>query len=146
MFPFDPQRTARVGDDTTRSVEDTLLIRRCADCDKLFGPLTDECSSCSSGDLEWVCSSGAGSIVSWRTVDRTGTHGALTPLTIAIVALDEGPWVYTTIEGEIRSAASRPVRVQFQPRPQLDRFPVFRVSTHPGYSGCRQASRSPGCD
>ncbi|MFI2280759.1 OB-fold domain-containing protein [Nocardia beijingensis] len=75
-------------------------------------------------------SSGVGSIVSWRAIDRAPTDrwGGLVPLTIAIVELDEGPWVYTSIEGRVPSLPHRPVRVQFQPRPWHDRFPVFAIS------------------
>ncbi|WP_245664983.1 OB-fold domain-containing protein [Nocardia sienata] len=47
---------------------------------------------------------------------------------IAIVELDEGPWVYTTIHGEL-PRAERPVRVRFQAPPRGDRFPVFVIST-----------------
>ncbi|MFD4432549.1 OB-fold domain-containing protein [Nocardia sp. NPDC058497] len=67
--------------------------------------------------------------MSWRVVDRaaTGMH-SVAPLTIAIVELDEGPWVYTSIEGEFPVPWGGPVRVQFQPCPPDDRFPVFAVS------------------
>ncbi|MFI6309247.1 OB-fold domain-containing protein [Nocardia fusca] len=47
---------------------------------------------------------------------------------IAIVELDEGPWVYTTIHGELPGAGRRPVRVRFQAPPRGDRFPVFVIS------------------
>ncbi|RMI32246.1 Zn-ribbon domain-containing OB-fold protein [Nocardia stercoris] len=112
--------------------EDQVLIRRCAACDKLYAPPTDSCSSCASRDLESVPSCGAGSIVSWRVVDRdpTGVNGGQL-LTIAIVELDEGPWVYTCIDGEVPASADGPVRVQFQPRPHDDRFPVFEVAPTP---------------
>ncbi|NEW42230.1 hypothetical protein GV794_14925 [Nocardia cyriacigeorgica] len=109
--------------------DDTLMIQRCTRCRKLLAPLIVTCSSCARGDsLEWLPSSGAGSIVSWRVVDRSLTAmDNVRPLTIAIVELDEGPWVYTSIEGEVPPQRDR-VRVQFQPRPMEDRFPVFAVS------------------
>ncbi|WP_227981194.1 Zn-ribbon domain-containing OB-fold protein [Nocardia spumae] len=116
------QHRAHVG---TTSAEEILMILRCAKCDKLFAPLTAGCSSCASDVLERVPSSGAGSIVSWRVVDRAGAGG--TPSTVAIVELDEGPWVYTCLEGEVPLLPDRPVRVHFQPRPRGDRFPVFVV-------------------
>ncbi|MBF6207362.1 IS110 family transposase [Streptomyces gardneri] len=83
--------------------------------------------------LERVPSSGAGSVVSRRVVDRTPTdrRGGLVPLTIAIVALDEGPWVYISLEGEIPRSPNGAVRVRFQPHPWEDRFPVFAVSADP---------------
>ncbi|WP_342222353.1 Zn-ribbon domain-containing OB-fold protein [Nocardia abscessus] len=108
-----------------------LMICRCVQCDKLLAPITAACSSCGSDQLESVPSSGAGFVVSWRVVDRAPAdrHGELVPLTIAIVELDEGPLVYTSIEGEIPSSPGRPVRVRFQPHPREGRFPVFAVST-----------------
>lgn len=106
-----------------------MMIRRCGRCDKLFAPLTAECSSCRSWDLEWSPSSGLGSIVSSRLVHRrvSRPQAQVEPLTIAIVELDEGPWVYATIEGDVAPVSDPPVRVQFEPRPRVDRFPVFAV-------------------
>ncbi|MGW4716380.1 Zn-ribbon domain-containing OB-fold protein [Nocardia sp. NPDC004260] len=119
-----------VGGGSALRADDMLMIYRCTRCEKLLAPITSGCSSCGSDDLESVPSSGAGSIVSWRVVDRAPTdrQGGLVPLTIAIVELDEGPWVYTSLEGEIPSSAGPPVRVQFQPNPREGRFPVFAVS------------------
>lgn len=121
MYPPDPANGGRAGD--------SLMIRRCTRCAKLFAPLVVDCSSCASDSLEWLPSAGAGSIVSWRVVDRAATGmPSEEPLTIAIVELDEGPWVYTSIEGDLPAMRGCPVRVQFQPCPPADRFPVFAVS------------------
>ncbi|MFR9772980.1 Zn-ribbon domain-containing OB-fold protein [Nocardia sp. SC052] len=134
MYPPDLEKTAKcLGDDSGLCADDVLMIHRCVRCDKLLAPITSGCSSCGSGELERVPSSGAGSVVSWRVVDRASSDrpGRLVPLTIAIVALDEGPWVYTSLEGEIPSSPGRSVRVRFQPHPWEDRFPVFAVSADP---------------
>ncbi|MFD4432547.1 Zn-ribbon domain-containing OB-fold protein [Nocardia sp. NPDC058497] len=130
MYPPEAANRGSAGKGNARHDDDTLMIRRCTRCDKLFAPLTACCSSCPSDSLEWLPSCGAGSIVSWRVVDRaaTGMRG-IRPLTIAIVELDEGPWVYTSIEGEVPALRGRPVRVRFQPCPAEDRFPVFAVDT-----------------
>ncbi|NKY89401.1 Zn-ribbon domain-containing OB-fold protein [Nocardia veterana] len=127
-----PELRHRSQIDTTTS--EILMIRRCARCDKLFAPLTAGCSSCASDSLERVPSSGAGSIVSWWVVDRAGTGGASS--TVAIVELDEGPWVYTSLEGEVPLLADRPVRVHFQPHPRDERFPVFVVCTDRHHRQC----------
>ncbi|WP_431970347.1 Zn-ribbon domain-containing OB-fold protein [Nocardia sp. bgisy134] len=142
MYSPDPENTGSVGDANGPRVADTLMIRRCTRCEKLFAPLTADCSFCAADSLEWVPSSGAGSIVSWRVVERaaTGVPGGLMPLTIAIVELEEGPWVYTSIEGEVPALASRPVRVQFQPCPWEDRFPVFTVDADSRSSGDQRRS------
>ncbi|MBF6469309.1 OB-fold domain-containing protein [Nocardia beijingensis] len=122
-----------VGGGIAQRANDTLMIRRCARCDKLLAPITAGCSSCGSDDLVRVPSSGAGSIVSWRVVDRAPSdrRGELVPLTIAIVELDEGPWVYTSIEGDIPPIHGEMVRVHFQPHPREARFPVFTVCADP---------------
>ncbi|WP_454197555.1 Zn-ribbon domain-containing OB-fold protein [Nocardia sp. Marseille-Q1738] len=126
MYPHHQDRTENAID---YSAPRALMIRRCATCDKLFAPLTTACPSCASFDLEWLPSSGAGSIVSWRVADRVvhGKRRELVPSTIAIVELDEGPWVYTTLEGAGPPPPNRPVRVQFQLRPPEGGFPVFAI-------------------
>ncbi|MEV0029597.1 hypothetical protein [Nocardia sp. NPDC050793] len=123
------EHTHQSGGDTVGRAATKLMIRRCAGCDKLFAPLTTACSSCGSLNLESVPSSGLGSIVAWRLVHRCvgGPHTAVVPLTIAIVELDDGPWVYTTIEGDIPPFSDPPIRVRFEPHPRVDRFPVFAV-------------------
>ncbi|WP_280315414.1 OB-fold domain-containing protein [Nocardia abscessus] len=66
--------------------------------------------------------------MSWQVVDRAPVDrpGELVPLTIAFVELDEGPWVYTSIEGEIPLSPSRPVRVRFQPTRGMTGSPFSR--------------------
>ncbi|WP_228538023.1 Zn-ribbon domain-containing OB-fold protein [Nocardia sp. XZ_19_231] len=125
--------------------ESRLRLRRCRRCNKLFAPMTAECSLCQSWDLGWVPSSGLGFIVSSRLVHRSVTrpHAQVVPLTIAIVELDEGPWMYTTIEGNVPPFPDSPVRVRFEPRPRIDRFPVFAICAEVTGSadGMRSASR-----
>lgn len=146
MYPSAPKHTGTGGDAGAPLLADTLLIRKCARCDRLYAPLTVDCASCTADSLEWVPSSGAGSILSWRVVDRgvIGGRGETMPLTVAVVELDEGPWVYTSIEGNIPLVAAGPVRVRFRPRPRDGRFPVFTVDTETGTPGPRAADRSGG--
>lgn len=131
MHPIRSDSSGSAGPATAERVAGVLMIRRCAGCDRLFAPLTVDCSACAVSDLEWVPSAGTGSILSWRVVER-GVTGTAAPLTIAIVELDEGPWVYASIEGRIPVAPCGPVRVRFEPCPQEDRFPVFAVCPDPG--------------
>ncbi|WP_067855129.1 Zn-ribbon domain-containing OB-fold protein [Nocardia shimofusensis] len=133
MYLHDPHHPDIIGDAHAGSTKNTLSIRRCAACGALFAPPTTACSSCGSSHLETVASSGVGSVMSWRTVERLGKDGDREPmpLTIAIVELDEGPWVYTSIEGSLPSPPDRPVRVRLQPRPWTDGFPVFGIIPSP---------------
>jgi len=57
--------------------------------------------------------------VSWRTVRGD-------PATVlAIVELDEGPWLYTLLTESPRVDAAGPLRVSFQRREVGKRYPVF---------------------
>ena len=62
---------------------------------------------------------GDGTVVSWRTV-----HGDPTTV-LAIVELDEGPWLYTLLTESPRVDAAGPLRVSFQRREHGKRYPVF---------------------
>ncbi|WP_245814043.1 OB-fold domain-containing protein [Rhodococcus marinonascens] len=72
------------------------------------------------------------SIVSSKVIHRE-VERDLIPRTIAIVELDEGPWVYTWIDGEIPTQSHRPIRVEYRPVPTADQLPVFSIlSAFPG--------------
>ncbi|MFC8386684.1 Zn-ribbon domain-containing OB-fold protein [Nocardia sp. NPDC057272] len=108
---------------------DTVLrIRRCRECHALFAPQTSACPTCTS-ELAWIPSAGLGSIVSWRLEHRSvgDAPAEVMPRTIAVVELDDGPWIFTTIDGEVPPPAQGSVRVQFLPHVQADEFPVFTV-------------------
>jgi uncharacterized OB-fold protein len=110
--------------------EAALMIRRCGSCSRLFAPPVTRCSACRCDDFERVPSTGSGSIVCWRKIaGAPNADPEAVESAIAIVELDEGPWVYTTIHGELPCAGRRPVRVRFQAPPRGDRFPVFVISS-----------------
>ena len=128
MHEWNPENIRKCRDMYTECTEAALMIRRCGSCSTLFAPPVTRCSACRSDDFEHVPARGDGSIVCWRTVTcapdaRTEAGESM----IAIVELDEGPWVYTTIDGEPPRAGRRPVRVRFQAPPRGDRFPVFVI-------------------
>ena len=107
----------------------TLMIRRCEDCELPFAPLTAICASCGTSDLTWVPSSGTGSIVSCRPVNSgvSGLPTELGPYAVAIVELDDGPWLSTIVEGNVPSLYGRSVRAQFKQCPPVGHNPVFVV-------------------
>ncbi|EME67245.1 hypothetical protein G352_01002 [Rhodococcus ruber BKS 20-38] len=117
---------------TSRRRENTrlgkLIIWKCRGCTALLAPLTTFCPSCENGNLEPIDSAGAGMIVSCRVVDRAPDPvcGAPCPSVIAIVELDEGPWVYSWIDGDVPMPLDRPVRVSFRHTQPGERFPIFR--------------------
>jgi uncharacterized protein len=138
MYQRDPKHTGNVGDCPSARREATLMIRRCECCGQLLAPLFDVCSSCRSADLAWVPCSGTGSVVSWRVLQRAANPRAeVERSTIAIVELDEGPWLYTMIHGELPPSSTEPVRVRFRARSRGDRFPVFAVNREARASDAR---------
>ena len=106
-----------------------LMIQRCLNCTTLLAPLMATCSACQGSNLERVPSCGIGSIVSSKVVHRevNEVDRGLVPCTIAIVELDEGPWVYTWIDGDVPAPSDCPVRVEFRPASTAEQLPVFAV-------------------
>lgn len=104
----------------------SFTIGRCDDCGALLAPDASTCSSCRSQDISRAPSEGTGSIVSWTVVEispsRTCTD--FTPFTIAIVALDEGPWTYAWIEGALDESQKR-ARVRFDRMIAGEPYPLF---------------------
>ena len=110
----------------------TLMIRRCECCELLLAPVAVTCSSCGSDHLSWVPSTGLGSMVTWKLADRAraGADDDALPSMLAVVALDDGPWICSWIEGEIAVRPGRPVRVEFDHLESDERYPVFHGCQH----------------
>ena len=82
---------------------------------------------CGGIDLGWVEASGRGAIYSFTHSHRSPDPAAFeTPYTIAIVALDEGPRLLTTVVGAgIRCDA--PVRLRWKPVGDGRNLPFFET-------------------
>ncbi|MFC7449190.1 Zn-ribbon domain-containing OB-fold protein [Rhodococcus daqingensis] len=106
-----------------------LMILRCERCSTILAPEATACTSCGLDELERVQAAGTGTIVSWTVVGCSSADLplALVPCTLAIVELDEGPWIYTWIEGELPDHSDRSVRVEYRTAESGERFPVFAV-------------------
>ncbi|MFC7449192.1 Zn-ribbon domain-containing OB-fold protein [Rhodococcus daqingensis] len=109
-----------------------LMIRRCECCALVLTPSATTCSSCGSDQLTRVPSTGEGSIVTWKVTDRlrAGVDDETLPGMLAVVALDDGPWICTWIEGEVVVHPGRPVRVRFHHLGSDERYPVFHGCQH----------------
>jgi uncharacterized OB-fold protein len=70
--------------------EGRLLLRQCAQCERIQHPPSPMCPAC--GSLEWTTKqmSGRGTVHSW-IVSRHPTQLDEAPRVVAIIALDEGP-------------------------------------------------------
>lgn len=107
-----------------------LVVQQCEACQHLSFPPRAHCPDCGSAALAWRPVSGRGTVYSY-TVAHRPPHPVFAdqcPLTIAIVALEEGPRMMSNVVGcdpddvEIGMA----VRVAFEPIDDSDVvLPVF---------------------
>lgn len=76
-----------------------LVVQHCTACDAFVFYPRSTCPSCGSGELTWRPVSGRGALHTF-TVARRATHPKLAdrvPYVIAIVELDEGPRLTSTV-------------------------------------------------
>ncbi len=106
-----------------------LTILHCDGCGRLSAPLTQSCPECGCRFLHSVPCCGTGTIVSWRYVqgENCGSASARIPI-IAIVELDEGPWLYTLIDSVRHTMPDKQSRVAFRCKEPGDRFPHFSLT------------------
>jgi uncharacterized OB-fold protein len=94
-----------------------LLLQRCATCGEPGFPPAVACRACLSRDLRWEPSAGLATLYSWTVVYRAVSPAFRTPYAPAIVTLDEGPQLMTSLIG-LTVAEIRPhlrLRVAFRP-------------------------------
>jgi uncharacterized OB-fold protein len=116
--------TAEFFDGTARG---ELLLRHCGRCGAFSAPQARTCPQCASAELSWAPAAGAGLVVSWSVVHTKG----LPPNVVAIVELDEQPWVQaqiTDVAPEDVYGGMR-VRVTFVRPEGGEAVPVFRPAT-----------------
>jgi uncharacterized OB-fold protein len=76
-----------------------LLIQTCSGCGYRHSTPQEFCRSCHSEALEWREASGHGTIYSHTAVWRPQTAAFDVPYVVAIVELDEGPYLLTNVIG-----------------------------------------------
>lgn len=68
-------------------------LQQCATCQHFQHPPGRLCQSCHGADMLWSVASPHGRVVSWSVVHRAPlpTFAELTPYTITLIELDDGP-------------------------------------------------------
>lgn len=115
------------------AAEGKLLLQRCRACRKLqFFPRA-VCTGCFSGDLEWIPSSGRGTVHSftWVWAPRNPAFKDEAPICYADIVLQEGVLLQSRIVGvdaaRVKSGAG--VRVVFQDTADSQiKLPVFELA------------------
>jgi uncharacterized OB-fold protein len=101
-----------------------LAVQRCRLCGthQFFARLF--CLACRGDDLEWVRASGFGTVYSMTTVHRQVSPDFPAPYVNALVTLDEGPRLLTTLVGPPCAIGAR-VRVMWKDRASAPPLPMF---------------------
>ena len=108
-----------------------LVVQRCAACGHLAFYPRSTCPACGSAELAWQSVSGRGSLHTF-TVARRATHPKLAervPYVIAVVELDEGPRLTSTVVDADPAALRIGQRlvVGFEDHEEIS-LPVFRCA------------------
>lgn len=111
-----------------------LRVKRCRECGHWSPPPVLYCPACASGDLAWTASRGVGVVVSWSVVHPRRGLESTAATVIAIVELEEGPWVFGQLVGVLTDGVctGQPVTVEFQTPDGGEAVPVYRL--HPAGS------------
>jgi uncharacterized protein len=123
------------------AAQDVLLIKRCASCGRWLDPAATGCAGCGEPDPGWAPATGLGTLISWAVLPAgapgpvTADPGAVNPgaagSVLALVELDEGPWLRTRLEGADGTGPASPragmrVAAHFVHPAEGESYPVFR--------------------
>jgi len=129
------------------AARDVLLIKRCAGCGRWLDPGATGCTGCGEADPPWEPAAGRGTLISWAVL-HAATPGAAEAAAadagddpdaaasvLALVELDEGPWLRTRLEGADGEGPAAPraglrpglrVAAAFVHPADGESYPVFR--------------------
>ena len=108
--------------------EGELRVQRCEDCGTHVFIPNFVCTSCFSESLEWVVSSGKGTVYSWTVVHRPQRPSFRCPYAVAIVELEEGYHMLSNLLGVDPEAVAvgMPVEVEFVKSSDDITLPYFK--------------------
>jgi uncharacterized protein len=107
---------------------DEFRFLRCTNCQLAMADAARICWRCHSRELRWERSRGHGRIYSWTIVWRPQTPVFQVPYSVAIIQLDEGIFVVSSIIGcrPEDLAEGMEVAVEFHPANDSLKLPYFR--------------------
>ncbi|WP_153503956.1 Zn-ribbon domain-containing OB-fold protein [Cumulibacter manganitolerans] len=108
MLPIDRDDASAAWFDA--AADGRLLIRKCP-AGHVSAPHTTTCPRCGSTTLQWIEAAGTGVLASYAVINRRDAD----PLPVAIVELDEGPWMRMQLQDvdPASLATNDPVEVRF---------------------------------
>jgi uncharacterized OB-fold protein len=109
-----------------------LKIQACTGCGHLFFPPGPVCPKCLGDALEWRPVSGRGTVESWVVFHQAYYKGFADelPYNVAMVRLEEGPFLFTNLVGIDNAAIRRglPVEAVFEKATDDVTIPRFRAA------------------
>lgn len=105
-----------------------LMVQKCRDCGHLVHIPHVACTRCLSENLDWIQSSGRGTVYSYSVVWRPQTPAFKPPYVVAIIELEEG-WhmLSNVIDCAVEDVhVNLPVEVVFQKESDEITLPRFR--------------------
>ena len=106
-----------------------LYLQRCRDCGKLRHPPRALCPACLSSGIEWISSSGRGTVYSFTVTQQNQAPGfrERLPYVLAYVELEEGVRLMTNVVGCPAEAVhvGMPVEVAWEDVNAEVSLPVF---------------------
>jgi uncharacterized OB-fold protein len=122
------QRDADTAEFFDAAARGELLLRRCGGCGQYSRPWARSCDQCGSADLSWGRATGHGTVVSWAVVHGRAA-GSESPgrTVVAIVEVDEGPWLYAqlAVADPDTIGGGQQVTVRFERAEGGEAVPVF---------------------
>ena len=108
--------------------EGVLRVQRCADCGAYVFIPQPICTACQADRLEWVKSSGRGTVYSFTVVHRPPRPQFEAPYVVAIIELEEGWTMLSNVVGCSPEEVSvgLPVEVDFRAMSEEITLPFFR--------------------
>lgn len=105
-----------------------LRYQRCADCQLVIADAARVCWRCHGRDLRWEVSQGRGRLYSWTIVWRPQTPEFEVPYAVALVDVDEGFTIVSSIVGCTPEdlAEGMELAVEFHPASDELLLPYFR--------------------
>lgn len=111
--------------------EGKLLLQRCRACSTVQFPPRHQCATCWSDEIDWIASSGRGTVESFSIVRRAPVpaYRDRTPYVVAAVLVEEGPRLVTHIigDGALDVQIGDSVRVDFADDGAGNVLPQFRL-------------------
>lgn len=125
-----PETDGLAGHYWQSTAKGSLQIQQCTQCSKHQHYARPMCTHCGSRALDWVQTTGKGTVLSCTTVHRSPYTDIDTPYIVALIRLDEGVTLLSHLVGASPDAnhCDKSVKLSFSPLREDVQLPVFMLA------------------